>query len=151
MFDILVIEAVRQEEVDRIGMMENVAHFRFGASIRAIYEENVLAQKFIKLMLTDPTVDYPMGGSLISQIPENFHESLMPEIRAKMALVVSKTERDILKDQIGKNIPNSERLRRAEFINLSWTEFQRVLSMDIRVTAISGDVWFVRLPLAYSG
>ena len=148
MYDILVMEAVREEEIAGIGVIENLFRFRFGPAIRAIYQENLLAQKFVKMMFTNPTDENPQGGGILPYVPETFNRSQLGELKTKMTVVVAKTETDIIQEQIGTTIPDQERLLKATLIDVIWNERYRWLSVLVRVTALTGDSWVIRVPLA---
>ena len=148
MYDIAIMGSVKKEDVYPLGEVSDFVHFSFGSIISAVYAENLLAQKFLKLLFTNPGKTSSAGGGILSVIPETMNSSMLSSLKSKVAVSISKTESDIIKAQIGTKIPAKERLASVDFIDLTWDPNIRVLRLTIRIKSRAGDAWIVEAPLA---
>lgn len=148
MYDISVMGAVPEEDVAHVGRVTNLVRMRFGDMIGAVYGQNLLAQKFVKALFTTPTETSSFGGGILLVVPENMTTGTVEALKPKVTLCISRTESDIMREQIGTVTSPQERLQEANLISLSWDAGLRLLSMSIRVTSWAGDSWVVQVPLA---
>lgn len=109
---------------------------------KPLYGFDILIQLVILTLLTSlgsDVLDYIYGGGLTDVVGKyNMDPADLSEIQSEVSRIISKTDEDIISNQVGLDIPIEERLRKLTLLSLTPNIEVGILAVKIRIENEAG-------------